>query len=187
MLILSKFKNASNQYYTNSLFLEGPKGMTPIVKWTLGAEDKDEVPSLQRLYFEQNDSSEVTFALKYFESWEHWELVRNCSLARAAIDKWQSTVIMKDKALAYARLKEMAEAGSLEANKIILNSIYEQGMPQGGSKKAPQASPRGRPPTDSANPSSVNYVAPKATPGSAAEERDLLDTLRTINKNYVPN
>jgi len=95
------------------------------------------IPSIYRLYLETNDPSEVAFADKYFGSWQEWTKTRKLVALAPYFDSLRSEVILRQKAQAYAVLLEMAQNGSLDANKFILNSDYgTEGTPTTAPSKA---------------------------------------------------
>jgi hypothetical protein len=175
-----KYSNNSNQYYIKALFLEsqGPIDKD-IVLFTLGLEDTEHegkpIKSLQKMYLESRDPSELTIS-KEFDSWTHWLYLRNSSFLKDYVDSWQTQLIHQERSEAYSRLKEMAEAGSLEANKFLLNAKYDQGIPnmtkdvslgRGRPSNRTQSSVQG-------DPKDGGYM------GSQKEDKALLDELKQI-------
>ena len=85
---------------------------------------------LAKVYVDMADTSEYSFAMKYFESWDHWLKVRNNVRINPHVEKWSKELEHKLRKEAFDRIKEMAENGSLEANKFIVNANFVDGIPE---------------------------------------------------------
>lgn len=149
----SKYRSPlNNQLLTTELLWETAIAMDgrDSVLYTLRPSSRElngrTIPSLKALYMECGDTSEYSFAIKYFESWEHWQKVRSNTKITPFIDKWAQELEFRIRKEAFDRLKEAAENGSLEANKFIVSSNFIQGIPEKvyRNTKTP-AKPVGRP------------------------------------------
>lgn len=116
----TEFKDSQNRYLTKGMFIEySPSGI-----FTLGREDKGDIPSLFRLYMEMEDLTEYEFANAYFEDWDHWVKVSNSFFVRNHVAKWRTELEMALKAKALRKIKELSQSrdkGSFEAQKYILS------------------------------------------------------------------
>ncbi len=105
----SKFRR-SGTLVTRGLFLENYTADRDNVIYTLKREDVGDYRSLYQLYLKEEDLVEYDFALKYFESWEHWQMVANASWMKEHIQKWREELMIKLKAMA---VKEMIREATL--------------------------------------------------------------------------
>lgn len=140
----TKFRNASGKLATESLFLERwrPTDVEPL--YSLRDEDYDYkgkvYPSLKKLYLAEEDLTEYEFANKYFESWEHWQMVVQATWFKEYIDLWRTELELKLKAEALRSIIEQARIGgsnSYDAKKYLISKGWIQ--------KEAEASRRGRP------------------------------------------
>lgn len=77
------------------------------VLYTLQPED-NEYPSLRRLYLEERDLSEYTFAMKYFYNYTHWERLCNMEWFKPYVESWRRELEAYYQSLALSRLTELA-------------------------------------------------------------------------------
>lgn len=94
----NKLKDEKGRYYVQGLFLED-RYNTDISIYTFDGEDKEYkgviYPSLKRLYLEEADPIEYTFANKYLYDWPHWQrLCKNAIIGRH-IDQWREELKLK--------------------------------------------------------------------------------------------
>lgn len=94
----SRFKDDKGRYYVQGLFLED-RYNPEIAVYTFDGEDKEYkdviYPSLKRLYLEEADPIEYTFANKYLYDWPHWQrLCKNAIIGRH-IDQWREELKLK--------------------------------------------------------------------------------------------
>ena len=137
---------------TKGLFLENYTTDRENVMYTLSREDKTivlcdgvtkgDVKSLYKLYMAAEDFIEYDFALKYFESWEHWQLVATATWMKDHITKWRSELEIKLKAMA---VKEMIKEATLGGKNAFaaLKWIIDKGWVD-----RPSGPGRGRPSKD---------------------------------------
>lgn len=107
---MSKFRNSQNGLRTKQLFVEhnrtaGREGAL----YSISRVDKvrkvvdpetNEItyktyPSLYQLYMRENDPLEHEFAMKYFESWFHWQEVANSTWMKPLIDSWRQELELR--------------------------------------------------------------------------------------------
>lgn len=88
----SRFKDEKGRYIVQGLFLED-RYNTDLSVYTLDGVDKDYkgvvYPSLKRLYLEEADPKEYTFANKYLFDWDHWQRVCNNAVMGRHVEKWR--------------------------------------------------------------------------------------------------
>lgn len=88
----SRFKDEHGRYIVQGLFLED-RYNTKLSVYTLDGEDKEYkgvvYPSLKRLYLEECDPKEYTFANKYLFDWDHWQRLCNNAIVGRHIEKWR--------------------------------------------------------------------------------------------------
>lgn len=124
---MSKFRNASNTRYTKSLFQELATEKDQIL-YSLKAEDA-EFPSLYKLYISEEDLTEYTFANKYFENWEHWELISESLWFKPFLAKWRAELRLKLESQSLIAILEEAKdrksKNRFAANRIILEKIQK--------------------------------------------------------------
>ncbi len=137
----SKFRSPhTNIRYLKKLFYEYSKDTC---LYTLKDKDHKGFPSLYRLYMEEADLTEFIFAGKYLESWEHWQLLQECSWFKEYLNRWRTELELKIKAEALKRLQEEAigsSKNSYNANRFLIE--------KGWVDKQAEASRRGRPSRD---------------------------------------
>lgn len=132
----------TNKPILKSLFLEtAPSHLKGFVLYTL--HDKDRllenpigqlnscrIPSLFRLYLQEADQTEFTFANKYLESYDHWNDLCQCSWFKPVINKWRQALELQVKSLALRNIKEIAEdkkhSKHFEAAKYLLDKGYHK-------------------------------------------------------------
>lgn len=88
----SKFKNAANGYYTQSLFIEQGYD-AEVAMFTFNDQDKEykgkTFKSLKKLYLETADPTEYAFATKYLDGWTHWQRMVSNNLLLKEIETWR--------------------------------------------------------------------------------------------------
>jgi hypothetical protein len=116
------------QRATKSLFYEMSYGDTSRVVYTLKDKDHKGYKSLYKLYMEERDILEHTFANKYFESYEHWQLVSETSWLKPLVEKWREELELVLKAEALSNIiavsKDPEHKSHYEASKYLLNSPW---------------------------------------------------------------
>lgn len=142
----SKFRNAQNQLKTRALFVDQvTSGDYSNALYTLKDQDDNQYPSLYRLYMETEDLTEYEFALKYFESWDHWVIITLSNFMKPFITKWRNELDLKIRAKALKNIRREADdpksKNSFGANKILIDRSWEN-------KKVPV---RGRPSNQEVN------------------------------------
>ena len=84
----NKFKGDGSKWLTQALFLESAMQLEKYSLYTLQPWDKRKngvfYPSLHKLYVEMGDVAEYNFANKYFDSYQHWLLVKSKSFFKEA-------------------------------------------------------------------------------------------------------
>jgi hypothetical protein len=129
------FKNASGQLYTKRLFLEQSYDVndkTPTI-YTLKDEDYTTngvtYVSLYKRYLEFKDVSEYFFARTFFESYEHFKMLCECSWFKPHIERWRRELSLTIRAAAINSIldvsRDVEHKNYFEANKMILSGAFE--------------------------------------------------------------
>lgn len=135
---MAKFRNDVNQRFTRLLFWEEATTEKTYVLYTLKRQDYKGYPSIYRLYMEMEDTSEFDFANKYFEDYEHWQIICEADWMSWRIAKWRIELQTKLKARALNVIKDEAFSGSrsaLQAAKFLLEKGWVDAKESKLSKK----------------------------------------------------
>lgn len=103
----NKYKNINNVFYTNDLFYETTIDKTNVI-YTLKETDHEGYPSLYRLYMEEEDPLEYTFANKYLDGWLHWTRICESTWFIPYIQRWRQELDLKLKSRALIVIKQEA-------------------------------------------------------------------------------
>lgn len=126
------YRNTNGVHLTKALFYEKTSDKSNVL-YTLKDEDItiDTLcyPSLYKLYMEMEDVTEFNFAKKYFENWEHWQIL--CSLSwfsfRAIRFRHDLELKLKSQALSYIiSVSRSSNRDAYGAAKYILEKGYEK-------------------------------------------------------------
>jgi hypothetical protein len=131
--------NYNNTYLTKGLFYEVSFPSKETVMYTLKNHDHMGYPSLYRLYMEEADPTEWSVSQKYFDGWDHWELVCNSSFFKPYIEKWRRDLDLQIKSQALAKIRAEAKTTSKDsvmANKYLLEKGWEAKSSRGRPSKA---------------------------------------------------
>lgn len=106
----NKFRGPTGQRLTKGLFVEFYGSDKSKCLYTL--EDVDKVDpdgntyqSLYQAYMEMGDLYERDFALKYFESWDHWDEIRNSAWMSPILAKWRKELELQIRSEALMRIQ----------------------------------------------------------------------------------
>jgi hypothetical protein len=124
----TKLTNSNNLPLTRGLFYETTLEDKTSVVYTLKDKDHKGYPSLKRLYLEEEDLTEYTFATKFLVSFEHWQTLANSTWFKDLAEQWRLELKLKLEARYLAKLAEIAENGGKEgisANKILLERVLK--------------------------------------------------------------
>lgn len=120
---LNKFRNASNSRLTKGLFYETTLEDKASVVYTLKPEDHKGYPSLYRLYMDEEDITEFSFAEKYLDGYDHWEMLCSSTWFKPYLKKWRRDLELKLRSRSLKRIEAIASSegkDSLSANKFLL-------------------------------------------------------------------
>ncbi len=126
-----KFKNDYGVHYLKALFWEEcVESDKAHVIYSL--KNKDHIvdgvrfPSIQRLYMEENDPTEYNFAIKYFDSWKHWKMVRECPWMRPVYAEMKEELELRIRSQAVAALRELAAdaKNGVQVNKWLVEKGF---------------------------------------------------------------
>lgn len=131
-LIINQFRNSHGVRLLKGLFLEVAIN-TDNVLYTLRRDDREAeikgetilLPSIRRLYLETMDPTEYEFANKYFEDYEHWEMVSNSPFLKDHVESWRRELRVKIRSEAYRQLSTEAFLGgknSFQACKYLFEN-----------------------------------------------------------------
>lgn len=122
------FKNASGAHYLKALFFEvALEPNKDYVLYTLKSEDHNGYKSIHRLFIEENDPTEYNFATKYFASWAHWKMVRECSWFKPVYEAMKEELEVKIRADALNDLRKsrIDPKNRVQVNKYLLDKGWE--------------------------------------------------------------
>lgn len=121
----SRFKNDRGLYMTRSLFFEVAPDSSYAI-YTLKDHDHTvngrTLPSLYKLYMEEEDPTEYLFATKHLDSFKHWEMLCEATFFKNHLERWRRELDLKMTADNIQRIKALASGdsrSSLEAQKYI--------------------------------------------------------------------
>ena len=119
----------NNNRYTKSLFLETSYDDRSTVLYTLKDEDHEGYISLYKRYLDEGDPTEVTFAKKYFDGLDHWELLCKNAWFKPYLERWRKELELVLRSNALANILDVAEdkghRSNYEANKYILQGAWK--------------------------------------------------------------
>lgn len=118
-----KFKDEKGRYIVQGLFLEDRYNVDLAI-YTFDGEDKEYkgvvYPSLKRLYIEEMDPEEYTFANKYLFDWPHWKRLCNNSIISKHIETWREELELKIRSEGIATMVHLAmNEDSYQAAKFL--------------------------------------------------------------------
>ena len=134
---------------TQALFLETSKTGLGTVLYCLGREDKEKngmtFPSLYKLYMEERDLTEYTFATKYFYSYQHWQTICKSKNILEFLDLggWREELELSIRAEALQSLIKKSTQDSNTAKYLLANNWVEKLH-----ENLPTVNLRGRPTKD---------------------------------------
>lgn len=124
----SVFKDKMGRYITQGLFIDFRYDETYAV-YTLEDQDKEYkgnlYPSLKKLYLEECDPTEYTFANKYLYGWEHWLALKNNKELYKEIERWEEELEIKIRAQGVHSLMKMS-GGNFNAAKWVADGQWHQ-------------------------------------------------------------
>lgn len=136
-LIKNKFRNASGVRHIRGLFWELALNKYSCL-YTLRREPREVkfpngeikiLPSIMTAYLDCMDPTEYEFANKYFEDYEHWELISNSPFLAEYVAKWRKELKVKIRSEAYKQIAQEAFLGgrnSFQANKYLVDGEFSQ-------------------------------------------------------------
>jgi hypothetical protein len=168
----SKFRNGSGQLLTTDLFFElamdSKKSLYTLKPFDLIVDNEKVYPSLKKLYLEEEDITEFTFAEKYVESYAHWERLLQSRRLKEHFDQWRKELLLKIKSRALKGIiRDSVKDNKYEANKFILTNGWVDKTENDTGKK------RGRPSKEEIKNELVRQ---------AEIDKDLMDDLNRIKE-----
>lgn len=121
------FLAASGQRYLRGLFFETNYGSDKsTVVYTLKRRDHEGYPSLYRLYMEQDDPTEYTFAITCLDDWDHWVTLCECTWFKPFLNEWRRELEVRAKARALINIRAIANNPDAkehyQASKFVLSA-----------------------------------------------------------------
>lgn len=124
---------------------EGDKSVITPACYTLAREDKWGLPSLQRLYFEADDISEVSFVSSCLVSWDHWERLQKVKELQPHFRKWREELRQKKISEAVSVLERDAldseSRTRTSSAKFLINDVYGYKKKAGGAGRPRKGNP----------------------------------------------
>ncbi len=120
-----KFRTEGGVYVTKSIFFEMENEADhPYAVYTLKDRDHEYngnfYPSLKRLFIEEADLTEYSFARKYLENWTHWKRIKAQGWFRPHYEEWVEELKVAIQSAALANIVEKAGAKDYHASKYLL-------------------------------------------------------------------
>ena len=116
-----KMVDSAGRPITQSMFLE--IGYSDAAIYTLKDEDYTYeghlYPSLKRLYLEEADPTEYSFAVKYLLNWKQWLRLCENKLTRKHIDEWREELEVKLRSRGVKSAMYAAQEGNYQAAKWL--------------------------------------------------------------------
>lgn len=126
----SKMLDSMGRPLTQSLFLE--LGYSDYAVYTLKEFDYPykgrHYPSLKKLYLQEEDPTEYTFAEKHLLGWQHWKrLCENKAIAKH-VEEWREELELKIRSQAVRDMMNMcaSESGNYSAAKFLADRGWEK-------------------------------------------------------------
>jgi hypothetical protein len=132
----SRFRDEKNRYIVQGLFLEDTYN-PELASYTLSGDHKEYkgkmFPSLKKLYLEEGDPNEYTFATTHLYDWPHWlRIVKNKTLA-PHVEEWRKELELSLRSEGIATLIDLGiNGGSYQAAKWLADKgwdVKEKGRP----------------------------------------------------------
>lgn len=156
----------TGQRKLKALFFETTGADKSSVVYTLKDRDHEGYPSLYKLYMACDDITEYVFATTYLDSWEHWEMLCQCTWFKPYIARWRRELELRAKAKALKNIQTLAADPTSkefhQANKFLVTGGWKEASPTKG---------RGRPSKEEVQ---------KAARAMADEARSLDEDLQRI-------
>lgn len=74
-------------------------------------------PSIKRLYLEEADPTEYSFAMKYFLNWKHWKKVSESGTVAPHVKIWREELEQSLRSFAVQQMYKSAKEGNYQAAK----------------------------------------------------------------------
>ena len=123
---------------TAALFLEAPGDKGSDVKFSLH-NDVEGLINCRRSFVYEGDPTGYLWALKYLDSYKHFERLLESTWFKDAFDQWVRELNMKNRADAIKKIKDIAQSGndtqSLQASKYLAEVGWEKQTGRGRPSK----------------------------------------------------
>lgn len=130
----NKYKSTNGSLLFKPLFWETSSVLDVVARtkvlYTLKDEDYKGYPSLKRLYLEEGDLTEYSFAIKYFHDLDHWERLCDKSWFRNYIMEWRRQLELKIRSQSLKALISLTENPSVadsNPSKVSINKFLAEG------------------------------------------------------------
>lgn len=126
----SKLVDTMGRPLTQSLFLE--IGYSDFAVYTLKEFDYEykgkKYPSLKRLFLQEEDPTEYSFAEKHLLGWQHWKRLCDNKTIAAHIEEWREELELKVRSQAVRDMMNLcaSEQGNFSAAKFLADRGWEK-------------------------------------------------------------
>lgn len=129
MIDKTKLLNTKNRKLLKPIFYETSLSDKTHVVYTLKTRDHKGYLSLYKLFMEENDPTEYTFAIKYLLDWDHWCSLKETTWFKPIYEKWVEELETRVKSKALANLMKEAQEkdgkNTFQANKYLLEKGWK--------------------------------------------------------------
>lgn len=123
---------------TAALFLEAPGDKGEDVKFSLH-NDVEGLINCRRSFVHEGDPTGYLWALKYLDSYKHFERLLESTWFKEAFDQWVRELNMKNRSDAIKKIKQIADEGndtqSLQASKYLAEVGWDKQTGRGRPSK----------------------------------------------------
>jgi hypothetical protein len=123
---------------TAALFLEAPGEKGADVKFSLH-NDVEGLINARRSFVHEGDPTGYAWALKYLDSYRHFERLLESTWFKEAFDQWVRELNMKNRADAIQKIKQIADEGNdtqaLQASKYLAEAGWDKQAARGRPSK----------------------------------------------------
>ena len=139
--IEKEFRDVNGKFRTQSLF-EEYKNPSYTAPFNLTKHDKPDSISLYKIYMEESDPTEYSFALRTFGSWEHWALLSSEETGpewfMVHLRKWRKELKAKLASEHYHRMDQVAQYGKTATERMMaVRWLSSELKPAGAGKGRP--------------------------------------------------
>lgn len=114
---ISQLVGSNSKRKTSALFLENNyhRESEDPAPYTLKENDHNGKISLKRIFMECEDPTEYLFSIAAFNSWEHWQVLKNSKFFQPYYEKWVEEMEARLQAEAILTIREDARTNATSA------------------------------------------------------------------------